>query len=49
MFYLAFENTIETGYVTEKAWDALMSGRNQSIVQAHIFRIIFILFELKSY
>jgi hypothetical protein len=26
-----------------------MSGRNQSIVQAHIFRIIFILFELKSY
>ena len=26
MFHMAFENSIETGYVTEKPFDALLSG-----------------------
>ena len=27
MFYLAFENSLEPGYVTEKPWDAHIAGR----------------------
>ena len=29
MFHLAFENTIETGYVTEKVFDALYAGEGR--------------------
>lgn len=30
MFHMAFENTLEEGYVTEKAFDALMAGNSSS-------------------
>ena len=36
MFNMAFENSVEDGYVTEKAFDALLSGL-QSITSQHLY------------
>jgi len=32
LFHLAFENTVEKGYVTEKVFDGLSAGKNEKIL-----------------
>jgi len=36
MFYMAFENSLEPGYVTEKPFDALISGIAQCSIVTHL-------------